>query len=109
MSALAILIVSKYTPRPRFFDLETILLIRTIKYSRILVFCSAWLKTNSKAIVITAGFENPASASSIVKKPPKNRTLSRDRATTSMLNLSEINKINATRTRHMTNIISGVM
>ena len=59
--------------------------------------------------MITAGFENPASASSIVKKPPKNRTLSRDSATTSMLNFSEINKINATRTRHMTNIISGVM
>ena len=52
---------------------------------------------------------DPKKGNVLDKKPPKNRTLRRDSATTSMLNLSEINKINATRTRHMTNIISGVI
>ena len=36
---LAKAIVNKYTPSPKFFDFETSLFIRTIKYSKTLVFC----------------------------------------------------------------------
>tara|TARA_Y100000741_G_scaffold27573_1_gene19862 strand:- start:759 stop:1103 length:345 start_codon:yes stop_codon:yes gene_type:complete len=109
MSALAIAIVSKYTPKPKFLDLETSLFILTIRYSKILVFCKPWLRMKSKPIVITAGFEKPDIASSTVKNPPKNNIVKIRRAVTSKLNLSVIKRIKAKRIRAKTNIISKVI
>ena len=59
--------VKRYTALPINIDLSARRLTLTIRYSKILVFCKALLMMNKNAIVITAGFEKPESASDGVK------------------------------------------
>ena len=54
-TADAIPIVNKYTALPKRIDLSANLRTLTIKYSRIRVFCKAWLMINKNAIVIYSG------------------------------------------------------
>ena len=109
MRALAHAIVKRYTLRPKVFDCETNLLILTIKYSNILVFCNPWLSINNNAIVITAGLEKPEIASSTVKKPPANKIDNINKAVTSRLNFSDIKRTKARTINPKTNKISKVI
>ena len=64
---------------------------------------------NRNAIVRTAGFAKPETASSGVKYPNKNRIESRIRAVTSIENNSVTNKINPKASNNRINAISGVI
>ena len=64
---------------------------------------------NKNAIVITAGFEKPESASDGVKYPNIKRMVNNIIAVTSIENNSVTNIIKPNRSRTMTSIISGVI
>ena len=80
-----------------------------MRYSRIRVFCNALLKTKRSPMVITAGFENPDTASAGVRKFPKKRILNTNKAVTSNENFSVTKRIKARRINPRTNAISNVM
>jgi hypothetical protein len=89
--------------------MDASLLIFTTKYSRICVFCNAWLSVNKSAIVMTAGLDNPDMASSGVKKPNPNRILKMSKAVMSKLKVSVTNRIKANPMMARTNAISNVI
>jgi hypothetical protein len=64
---------------------------------------------NRRDIVITAGFENPDIASSILRNPPRKRIVRINKAVTSKLNFSVTNNIKAKKIRPRTNAISKVI
>tara|TARA_B100000161_G_scaffold77503_1_gene53522 strand:+ start:464 stop:871 length:408 start_codon:yes stop_codon:yes gene_type:complete len=101
--------VKRYTALPINIDLSARRLTLTMRYSKILVFCKALLMINRNAIVITAGFENPESASDGVKYPNMKRMVNNIIAVTSIENISVTNIIKPIRSRSMTSIISGVI
>ena len=101
--------VKRYTALPINIDLSARRLTLTIRYSKILVFCKALLIMNKNAIVITAGFEKPESASDGVKYPNIKRMVNNIIAVTSIENISVTNIIKPKRSRTMTSIISGVI
>ena len=101
--------VKRYTALPINIDLSARRLTLTIRYSKILVFCKALLIMNKNAIVITAGFEKPESASDGVKYPNIKRMVNNIIAVTSIENISMTNIIKPNRSRTMTSIISGVI
>ena len=102
-------IVKRYTALPINIDLSARRLTLTIRYSKILVFCKALLIINRNAIVITAGFEKPESASDGVKYPNIKRMVNNIIAVTSIENISVTNIIKPNRRRTMTSAISGVI
>ena len=85
------------------------MLILTMRYSSILVFCNPWLKIKSKAIVITAGLAKPEIAYSTVKNPPTKSMDNINKAVTSKLNLSDMKRTKAKAISPITNNISKVM
>ena len=101
--------VKRYTALPINMDLSARRLTLTIRYSKILVFCKALLMMNKNAIVITAGFEKPESASDGVKYPNIKRMVNNIIAVTSIENLSVTNIIKPKRSSTVTSIISGVI
>ena len=101
--------VKRYTALPINIDLSARRLTLTIRYSKILVFCKALLMMNKNAIVITAGFEKPESASDGVKYPNIKRMVNNIIAVTSIENISVTNIIKPKKRRTMTSIISGVI
>jgi|TARA_Y100000992_G_scaffold5928_1_gene3799 Nuf2 family. len=101
--------VKRYTALPINIDLSARRLTLTIRYSKILVFCKALLIMNKNAIVITAGFEKPESASDGVKYPNIKRMVNNIIAVTSIENISVTNIIKPKRSRTKTSIISGVI
>ena len=101
--------VKRYTVLPINIDLSARRLTLTMRYSKILVFCKALLIINRNAIVITAGFEKPESASDGVKYPNIKRMVSNIIAVTSIENISVTNIIKPSRSRTITSIISGVI
>tara|TARA_B100001564_G_scaffold315498_1_gene290255 strand:+ start:142 stop:549 length:408 start_codon:yes stop_codon:yes gene_type:complete len=101
--------VKRYTALPINIDLSARRLTLTIRYSKILVFCKALLMMNKNAIVITAGFEKPESASDGVKYPNIKRMVNNIIAVTSIENISVTNIIKPKRSRTKTSIISGVI
>ena len=101
--------VKRYTALPINIDLSARRLTRTIRYSKILVFCKALLIINRNAIVITAGFEKPESASDGVKYPNIKRMVNNIIAVRSIENISVTNIIKPNMSRTMTSIISGVI
>ena len=102
-------IVNRYTALPINIDLSARRLTLTMRYSKILVFCKALLIINRNAIVITAGFEKPESASEGVKYPNIKRIVNNIIAVTSIENISVTNIIKPKRSRTKTSIISGVI
>ena len=62
-SAEARPIERKYTALPRLREILVSLLILLMRYSKMPVFCKAWLRINRSAIVTTAGLESPEIAS----------------------------------------------
>tara|TARA_A100001011_G_scaffold367453_1_gene420883 strand:- start:135 stop:542 length:408 start_codon:yes stop_codon:yes gene_type:complete len=101
--------VKRYTALPINIDLSARRLTLTIRYSKILVFCKALLMMNKNAMVITAGFEKPESASDGVKYPNIKRMVNNIIAVTSIENISVTNIIKPKKRRTMTSIISGVI
>ena len=101
--------VKRYTALPINIDLSARRLTLTMRYSKILVFCKALLMMNKNAIVITAGFEKPESASDGVKYPNIKRMVNNIIAVTSIENISVTNIIKPSRSRTITSIISGVI
>ena len=101
--------VKRYTALPINIDLSARRLTLTIRYSKILVFCKALLIMNKNAIVITAGFEKPESASDGVKYPNIKRMVNNIIAVTSIENISVTNIIKPKMSRTKTSIISGVI
>tara|TARA_B100000579_G_scaffold425967_1_gene432490 strand:+ start:187 stop:585 length:399 start_codon:yes stop_codon:yes gene_type:complete len=102
-------IVKRYTALPINIDLSARRLTLTMRYSKILVFCKALLIMKRNAIVITAGFEKPESASEGVKYPNIKRIVNNIIAVTSIENISVTNIIKPRRSRTKTSIISGVI
>tara|TARA_Y100000768_G_scaffold151771_1_gene113478 strand:- start:483 stop:881 length:399 start_codon:yes stop_codon:yes gene_type:complete len=102
-------IVKRYTALPINIDLSARRLTLTMRYSKILVFCKALLIMKRNAIVITAGFEKPESASEGVKYPNIKRIVNNIIAVTSIENISVTNIIKPKRSRTKTSIISGVI
>ena len=101
--------VKRYTALPINIDLSARRLTLTMRYSKILVFCKALLIMKRNAIVITAGFEKPESASEGVKYPNIKRIVNNIIAVTSIENISVTNIIKPKRSRTKTSIISGVI
>ena len=101
--------VKRYTALPINIDLSARRLTLTMRYSKILVFCKALLIMKRNAIVITAGFEKPESASEGVKYPNIKRIVNNIIAVTSIENISVTNIIKPSRSRTKTSIISGVI
>ena len=101
--------VKRYTALPINIDLSARRLTLTMRYSKILVFCKALLMMNKNAIVITAGFEKPESASDGVKYPKIKRMVNNIIAVTSIENTSVTNIIKPNRSKTMTSMISGVI
>ena len=101
--------VKRYTALPINIDLSARRLTLTIRYYKILVFCKALLILNKNAIVITAGFEKPESASEGVKYPNIKRIVNNIIAVPSIENISVPNIIKPKRSRTKTSIISGVI
>ena len=101
--------VKRYTALPINIDLSARRLTLTMRYSKILVFCKALLIIKRNAIVITAGFEKPESASEGVKNPNIKRIVNNIIAVTSIENISVTNIIKPNRRRTMTSTISGVI
>ena len=101
--------VKRYTALPINIDLSARRLTLTMRYSKILVFCKALLMMNKNAIVITAGFEKPESASDGVKYPNIKRMVNNIIAVTSIENTSVTNIIKPDRSKTMTSMISGVI
>ena len=99
--------VKRYTALPINIDLSARRLTLTMRYSKILVFCKALLMINRNAIVITAGFEKPESASDGVKYPNMKRMVNNIIAVTSIENISVTNIIKPNRSKRITSIISG--
>jgi len=102
-------IVNRYTALPINIDLSARRLTLTMRYSKILVFCKALLMINRNAIVITAGFEKPESASDGVKYPNIKRMVNNIIAVTSIENISVTNIVKPRKRRTITSIISGVI
>ena len=102
-------IVKRYTALPINIDLSARRLTLIMRYSKILVFCKALLMINRNAIVITAGFEKPESASDGVKYPNMKRMVNNIIAVTSIENISVTNIIKPNKRRTITSITSGVI
>jgi hypothetical protein len=75
-------------------------------YSKRPVFCIALLRTNNNPIVITAGLENPETASVGVKYPNPKKQERMIKAVTSILKYSFIKRKNPTISTPITIIIS---